>query len=190
MSPSGSYITASLLKAPSYPTTRSTRTGSRVRAAEEGRTEEARQLEAQAKQRALQEYIAAGFSPESFETGRPSIRARLAAEKIAERRPCRQPPRLHGRLRTRWPLREHCPAFAGLVSLCTPVVSSVDVGCLPHLSTVGLAGNNTCLRRSSVHPRARILRSSDDGRWRIHLRFITLCYPAWLRHAGRQSGYA
>jgi hypothetical protein len=43
-------------------------------------------LEAQAKQRALQEYIAAGFSPESFETGRPSIRARLAAEKIAERR--------------------------------------------------------------------------------------------------------
>jgi hypothetical protein len=48
--------------------------------------ERARQLEAETKQRALQEYIEAGFSPESFEDDWPQIRARLAADKIAARR--------------------------------------------------------------------------------------------------------
>ena len=57
------------------------------------RTEHARQLEAQAKQRALREYIDAGFSPESFEADWPVIRARLAANKIAERRRLATSPR-------------------------------------------------------------------------------------------------
>jgi hypothetical protein len=57
--------------------------------------EHARQLEAEAKQSALQEYIDAGFSPESFEADWPAIRARLAAEKIAERRNRAANPRLY-----------------------------------------------------------------------------------------------
>jgi hypothetical protein len=50
------------------------------------RAEHARQLEAEAKRSALQEYIDAGFSPESFEADWPAIRAQLAARVIAERR--------------------------------------------------------------------------------------------------------
>ena len=65
------------------------------RQAEAAYLERARQLEAEAKQRALQEYIDAGFSPESFEDAWPQIRARLAADKIAERRNRAASPRDH-----------------------------------------------------------------------------------------------
>jgi hypothetical protein len=57
--------------------------------------ERARQLEAEAKRSALQEYIEAGFSPETFEADWPAIRARLAAEKITERRNRAASPRLY-----------------------------------------------------------------------------------------------
>jgi hypothetical protein len=59
------------------------------------RAESARQLEAEAKQRALQGYIYAAFSPESFETDWPAIRARLAAENIAQRRSRAASPRVY-----------------------------------------------------------------------------------------------
>jgi hypothetical protein len=54
--------------------------------AAEERTERACQLVAETKQQTLREFIEAGFSPESFEADWPVIRARLSAEKIAERR--------------------------------------------------------------------------------------------------------
>ena len=76
------------------------------RQAEAAYLERARQLEAEAKQRALQEYIDAGFSPESFEADWPQIRARLAADKRAERRDrAASPPRLRGPQRAGWSLR-------------------------------------------------------------------------------------
>jgi hypothetical protein len=63
--------------------------------AAEKRAEHARQLEAEAKQGTLREYIEAGFSPESFEADWPAIRAALAAEKMAERRNRAASPRVY-----------------------------------------------------------------------------------------------
>ncbi|HET7270451.1 MAG TPA: hypothetical protein VFI90_05125 [Rubrobacter sp.] len=117
----------------------------------EERAEQARQLEVQAKRGAFQEYIDAGFSPETFEADWPTIRARLAANKIAEHRRLAASPRDY--------VGGYVPS--GLSEHSTPPSGASQRSCLGsrlwplgfalcHPSTAGVAGYDACLNRGEA----------------------------------------